>query len=116
MSNWLQNIFGPADPVDLSKAPPEPPTPEEMVAEYKRALEQAEAARDARRNSLPNILRQHAFNDAMHGGGFVLSFNGPLINSTCNALLNEAADEIDRLRRAIAALKMEAGIPHGRKP
>lgn len=48
------------------------PTQEEMAAEYKRANEQAEAARAARRNSLPNILRQHAFNDATNNVIWVL--------------------------------------------
>lgn len=122
MTDWLDRFFkfaGLDEPADLSKAPPEPPRPltqEELRArmdaqydEYKRSRAGQEARAAFRRNSLPNILRQTAFNKvqsspfgSIFGGG---SAGWHLGQPTDADLLNEAADEIDRLRARVAELE-----------
>ena len=81
--------------------------------EYEQALRRAEQARQERRNSLPNILRQTAFNRAQANpfGSIFGRGIGHLGQPTGADLMREAADEIDRLRAEIANLKAPKGIP-----
>lgn len=110
MSNWLQNIFGPADPVDLSKAPSEPPRPQPSLEEIKANMDaqyahhcEYQKYQKRQRDSLPALLR--TYYDSPNAAMLYAGVN----NATAPGLMRMAADEIDRLRQEITALKMEAG-------